>query len=236
MVAPGLDVGGQGSRPEPQIRPENLRPGNRPPIDDALDKQIDAAIELLAAVPFEEVQARGWHFQPNHYYWPLNDIAFLRANPDLWNRPRVPDGIEWDMDAQERLLREVTAYLSELGDVRDRPPAAPGEFVWGNDSLPRGDAAVYYGLLRHLAPKHVVEVGRLVEPRPGASGAGQREAHRRDAGRAGAELPVPPGPARPLAAPPATPPAGGGGILGDARPRETSCSTTDRTACARAAT
>jgi CBS domain-containing protein len=146
-------------QPEPPIRPERLRPGNRPAIDYALEKQIDAAIELLAAVPFEELQARGWHFQPNHYYWPLNDIAFLRANPDLWHRMRVPTGIHWDLDAQERLLREVTAYLDELGDVRDRPPAAPGEFVWGNDSLPRGDAAVYYGLLRHLAPERVVEVG-----------------------------------------------------------------------------
>ena len=157
--SPPVWTWGARKQPEPPIRPENLRPGNRPPIDDALDKQIDAAIELLAAVPFEELQARGWHFQPNHYYWPLNDIAFLRANPDLWNRPRVPGGIDWDMDAQERLLREVTAYLSELGDVRDRPPAAPGEFVWDNDSLPRGDAAVYYGLLRHLAPERVVEVG-----------------------------------------------------------------------------
>jgi CBS domain-containing protein len=146
-------------QPEPPTRPERIRPGNRPSIDDALDKQIDAAIELLASVSFEELQARGWHFQPNHYYWPLNDIAFLRANPDLWNRPRVPDGIDWGLDAQERLLREVTAYLGELDDVRDRPPAAPGEFVWGNESLPRGDAAVYYGLLRHLAPERVIEVG-----------------------------------------------------------------------------
>src|SRR5205085_1278778 len=100
-----------------------------------------------------------WHFQPNHYYWPLNDVAFLRANVDLWHRARTPAGIEWDLAAQERLLRELVAYKDELGDVRDRPPAAPGEFVWNNNSLPPGDAYIYYSLVRKLAPARVVEVG-----------------------------------------------------------------------------
>ena len=63
MEPSGLDLERRGL-PTPPSRPERLRPGNRPPIDDALDKQIDAAIELLAAVPFEELQARGCTSSP----------------------------------------------------------------------------------------------------------------------------------------------------------------------------
>src|SRR4051812_1900611 len=54
-------------------------------LDAAASRRIDAAIAVLRSVPFEEIQRRGWHFQPNHFYWPLNDVAFLRENLDLWH-------------------------------------------------------------------------------------------------------------------------------------------------------
>ncbi len=123
------------------------------------DREIDEAIELLRSVPFEELQRRGWHLQPNHYYWPLNDVPFLRQHPEVWIRTRVPSDIDWDLDAQVNLLEETAPYFAELDDVPEGPPSDPGEYVWNNVALPRMDALAYYGIVRRLKPCRVIEVG-----------------------------------------------------------------------------
>ena len=81
------------------------RPWESPPVPPRLDGEISDALALLAGMPFEELQRRGWHMQPNHYYWPLNDLAFLRDNLHVWNESKVPSDIEWDLDGQEQLFR-----------------------------------------------------------------------------------------------------------------------------------
>jgi Methyltransferase domain len=129
-----------------------------PTLGGALARQVDDALELLRSVPFEELQRRGWHLQPNNFNWPLNDVPFLRENPDLWTVPRVPLGIDWDLDGQEELLNELAEFAPELDDVPDRP-GAPFEFAWDQAPLTAADAYVYYGLMRRLRPKRVVEVG-----------------------------------------------------------------------------
>ena len=68
----------------------------RPRPAPLLGGEIDEALAMLADVPFEELQERGWHVQPNNYVWPLNDVPFLRRNPELWAPPRMPREIEWD--------------------------------------------------------------------------------------------------------------------------------------------
>jgi hypothetical protein len=136
--------------------PDRPRPEGMPtPVSDS---EIETALDLLRSVPFEELQRRGWHLQPNHYYWPLNDIPFLRQHPEIWARPMVPAEIDWDLDGQVELLRDLSVYFSELGDVRDSG-GAPGELVWNNDSFPRVDAMAYYALVRRLQPRNIVEVG-----------------------------------------------------------------------------
>jgi CBS domain-containing protein len=129
------------------------------PGEATLDAEIEAALALLSSVPFEELQRRGWHLQPNHYYWPLNDIAFLRANSWLWINNKFPTGIDWDLDGQERLLRRLIQHAAELEGVRVAPPAKPGEFIWENGAFVGGDAYAYYGLVRELEPRRVIEVG-----------------------------------------------------------------------------
>jgi len=130
-----------------------------PVVDPASSEEVDRAIEVLRQVPFEEIQRRGWHFQPNNFYWPLNDLPFLRANPDLWLPARIPADIEWDLDAQEELLRRLAGYAGELADVPEEAPWGAGRFAWRNPVLQRGDAVAYYGLVRELRPRRVVEVG-----------------------------------------------------------------------------
>ena len=129
-----------------------------PAVGPLLDQDIDRSLGLLANMAFEELQQRGWHLQPNHYYWPLNDMAFLRANPQLWMEPRLPAGIDWDIDRQAGLIQRLARYSTELADVRWGPRVQAGEFIWG-EAFGGLDAYAYYGLLRELRPSRVIEVG-----------------------------------------------------------------------------
>jgi hypothetical protein len=149
---------GRATRSEPQIRIDRTEEG-RPKPPPLLGAEIDDALAMLADVPFEELQERGWHVQPNSYLWPLNDVPFLRRNPELWAPPRIPRGIDWDLDGQLDLLRHLSPYANELADVRDGPEHRPGEFVWENGAFGAGDALAYYGLVRDLKPKRVIEIG-----------------------------------------------------------------------------
>jgi hypothetical protein len=134
------------------------RPKDFPRIGPLLDREVDAALEVLRSVPFEELQWRGWHLQPNHFTTPLNDLRFLRRHPELWIQDEMPPEIEWDVDGQLRLLERLQPYIAELSDVPDEP-AGPGRFHWRNGDFPRGDASAYYGIVRHLKPGRAIEIG-----------------------------------------------------------------------------
>jgi hypothetical protein len=132
--------------------------GGLPPIGPRLDREIDASLAMLSSMAFQEIQQRGWHFQPNHYYWPLNDLEFLRSNPEFWKTSELPKEIDWDIEGQLDLAERIARYSVELEDVQPGPPEKPGEFAWG-DAFSGLDAYAYYGLVRELAPSCVIEVG-----------------------------------------------------------------------------
>src|SRR3954452_18985069 len=130
-----------------------------PAVSTSAGRRIDHAIRVLRGAPFEEIQRRGWHFQPNHFYWPLNDLEFLEANPDLWHDRGLPRGIDWDIDGQLGLARVIDGYASELDDVPDNPDASITRFVWNNNAFGGADAYAYYGIVREHRPRRVVEIG-----------------------------------------------------------------------------
>lgn len=118
-----------------------------------------AALQVLARMPFREVQRLGYHLQRNDYYSPLNDCDFLATNPDLWkNRPPLGT-IDWNAAGQLATANQIAEFVPELADVPDHH--APGiiEYCWKNDFWNNADALVHYGLLRALKPRQVVEVG-----------------------------------------------------------------------------
>ena len=146
---------GRFSRPAPAPAPNKI---GRPLPGPLLDCEIDRALAMLADVPFEELQERGWHFQPANWIWPLNDVPFLRREPDLWTTVKSPVGIRWRLDDQVELVRRLAGTRDELADV-PRGDRSPGLFAWGNGSFGAMDAISYYGLVRELKPKRVIEVG-----------------------------------------------------------------------------
>jgi predicted O-methyltransferase YrrM len=128
---------------------------------DLSSRHVEEALAFLRGVPFQELQKRGWHLQPNHYYWPLNDVEFLRAHPELWHDRGLPAGVDWDLDGQVAFARELAASYGELADVAARPAAVDmsSEITFVNGAFPHADACAYYGLVRARQPRRVVEIG-----------------------------------------------------------------------------
>jgi hypothetical protein len=139
--------------------PAGEAPVAEAPVGPYTSARVDEAIELLRSIPFDELQRRGWHFQPNHFYWPLNDVDFLRENHDLWHDRGLPRDIAWDLDAQLEVARTIEGFRPELDDVPWVPEEGRTEYVWNNGAFGGADAVAYYGLVRDLQPRRVVEVG-----------------------------------------------------------------------------
>ncbi|HKZ15147.1 MAG TPA: class I SAM-dependent methyltransferase [Solirubrobacterales bacterium] len=140
--------------PRPAEPPAAPEPAAAAPAD-----PVDAAIEVLRATPFAEIQARGWHFQKRDFYSPLNDLEFLEANRDLWHDRPMPAGVDWDLEGQLESLRRLAGYVDELADVPQEMPAGAPAFHWLNNFWSGIDALVHYGLIRETKPRRVVEIG-----------------------------------------------------------------------------
>ncbi len=94
--APVRRLRGRPVAPAPAAAPALPAPPAAPSSEIRLgpwaSRRTDDALAFLRRVPFDELQRRGWHLQPNHFYVPLNDVAFLRANPQLWHDRGLPQG------------------------------------------------------------------------------------------------------------------------------------------------
>ena len=124
------------------------------------DREISQLLsDLLAEVGFRRLQKLGFHVQRNDYYSPLNDCDFLEANPDLWTRKETPADIDWRLEEQLGLAREVAGFLHELRDVPVNPSRDCSAFGWKNNFWENADAIVQYGLVRLRRPARYVEIG-----------------------------------------------------------------------------
>jgi predicted O-methyltransferase YrrM len=108
-------------------------------------------------VPSSQVPAR---FDPGHYYSPMYDARELVARRErVWPQtPRPTPDIDWHEDAQVELCNEVFTAQQSLGFSHDEP-ADPSEYWALNSQYPPLDAWVLAGLLRHLRPAAMIEVG-----------------------------------------------------------------------------
>ncbi len=101
-------------------------------------------------------------FPLGHYYSPLPDSRELARQPrrsQVWPpAPRPTPGIDWNPDGQRRLAREVFARQERL-QLAESETADASEYWAENDQYPPLDAWVLEGLLRHLRPARMIEIG-----------------------------------------------------------------------------
>lgn len=111
-----------------------------------------------AAAPGEEGPPN--HFPVGHYYSPMYDARELEAASDrIWpDEPAETPGIDWRADAQVALARDVFARQDRLV-LAERATGDETEYFAENDQFPALDAWVLEGLMRHLRPQRMIEVG-----------------------------------------------------------------------------
>jgi predicted O-methyltransferase YrrM len=95
---------------------------------------------------FREAQAMGLHVLPIHYSSPVPDTRTLGER--VWERELDTRVLGFDEESGLELLERLEPFAAELGD-----------YPLENPQFHRLDAALYYALVRALAPRRVLEVG-----------------------------------------------------------------------------
>ncbi len=118
-----------------------------------------AVAATIEHVPDPTVEAVN-RFPTGVYYSPMYDTRELAAERDrIWPQPpRETPGIDWREDAQRELCETVFAAQEKLV-FREEAGGEQSEYHAGNDQYPPLDAWVLAGLLEHLRPARMIEVG-----------------------------------------------------------------------------
>jgi len=101
-------------------------------------------------------------FPAGHYYSSMYDARELTREPArsrIW--PLAPPdhpGIDWNSEGQRAFLRDVLAGQERLALRPDGDPE-DGEYFASNGQYPPLDAWILEGVLRHLRPARMIEVG-----------------------------------------------------------------------------
>lgn len=139
---------------------------------DALVIERDAARAMVCALNAERdalVRERDrlqyWagagphHVPPGHYYSPVPAVADVRAQADriFGPMPRTLAGIDLNEEGQLALLSALERYYPELPFAAK--PQAGHRYGLDNPGYAWSDGIFLYAMLRHLAPRRIVEIG-----------------------------------------------------------------------------
>lgn len=97
-------------------------------------------------------------FPAGEFYSPIVNADEVLAEPErsrIWPAPpEDPTGIDVRGEQQLTLLKELAAF-----PFTPERAGADGLYDAGNDQFPPHDAGLLYAMVRHLAPRRMVEVG-----------------------------------------------------------------------------
>ena len=105
---------------------------------------------------FKVMQKVGINVTPNHFYWPIPDIAYLERRK--WPEKDMPAGVDLRMSEQVRLLE---TFAGNYGSEWNFPDHAVDGLVYhyNNGLFETVDSEIAYSMVRHFSPSRVIEVG-----------------------------------------------------------------------------
>ncbi|MBO0912559.1 MAG: hypothetical protein J2P13_12275, partial [Acidobacteria bacterium] len=104
---------------------------------------------------FRLLQGMGINVTPNHFYWPVPDVAELERRE--WPIYATPPGCNFRMREQIELAKLFASrYVPEL-DWDER--ATPDSYHYQNGYFESCDAEVAYCMVRHWKPRRIIEIG-----------------------------------------------------------------------------
>jgi predicted O-methyltransferase YrrM len=148
------------------------------------DYAIPKILKSLTTVTFMGLDRVGLHFLPKHFYTPIPDYKWLRANRRYWDGRAPMTGVHWQLDEQLAWLREICSpFVHEVAELTQIDELSRRGFGPGYGPI---DAQVLHCFVRSRAPGRVVEIGSGVSTAVmvSASRANERE------GRQGSQITI----------------------------------------------
>jgi len=129
---------------------------------------ILAPVVFLASIPMKISRKRSMRQLPltaaayrkmgifpitGHYYEPLFDMSGV----DLSGNPRDLPGIDFHHEGQVKLLGSFQA--DDMPSGLDQPAKDELSYSYQNRNFGRGDADLWYHVIRHFKPRRIFEIG-----------------------------------------------------------------------------
>jgi predicted O-methyltransferase YrrM len=133
-----------------------------PPVDAAAAPSPPPVQAAPVPGPSPEAGTVAHPWPLGHFYSPVPDTVALASQPlrdRIWPpTPRPTPGIDWRDEQQVALVRDVLARQPALAFAR-APTGDPTEYHTQNPFFSQLDAWALQGMLRHLRPRRMIEVG-----------------------------------------------------------------------------
>jgi hypothetical protein len=113
---------------------------------------------LFAAIlwVFRTMQKIGVNVTPNHFYWPIPDLAKLTKRQ--WPEKAMPVGVDLRIPEQINLLQDFAAKYGSEWTFPDHP-VQDMVYHHNNGFFETVDAEMAYSMVRHFAPSRIIEIG-----------------------------------------------------------------------------
>ena len=115
------------------------------------------ALLSLAVRAFRTLQNLGISVSPNHYYWPVPDLAALEHRE--WPVRSLPAGLDLRLKQQRELLRELACEYGKEWTFSEDEDEGSSSYHYNNGFFEGVDAEMAYSFVRKYRPAHIVEVG-----------------------------------------------------------------------------
>jgi predicted O-methyltransferase YrrM len=116
--------------------------------------------ELLTSLvlgSFRALQRVGINVTPNHFYWPIPDIAELERREWPARMPTV--AFDFHFDRQLERLRTMAAEYGPEWSFPEQSTNGSGAYHYNNGFFETVDAEIAYSFVRKFKPARIIEIG-----------------------------------------------------------------------------
>jgi hypothetical protein len=123
----------------------------------SVGRNLRRGLKTFSYKSFFLLDRLGVHVLPKHYYTPVPDYAWLRANEALWMKRSSMVGVEWNLDEQMRWLEETCRpYYAEVAGLSHYRAVVTKELGPGYGPV---ESQILHCVIRRYRPSTVLEIG-----------------------------------------------------------------------------
>jgi predicted O-methyltransferase YrrM len=130
---------------------------NKPLAGLARKLRENETIARLMLASFRALQRIGINITPNHFYWPIPDVAELERRE--WPAQMPPGSFDFHLDRQMKLLHKIAAEYSAEWKFSEQANDDSGGYHYHNGFFETVDAEMAYSLVRLFKPSRIIEIG-----------------------------------------------------------------------------